>query len=603
MRKQSMLVPLAVLLCVTCTSVQAPTAVNGGDPGFATTNIQVGPVGSLAKAGAVQVINLSKLYISLSSPGQPTIYDAMPLSGNAQTNVTKSYGPLASLVTWTLTATSKDQNDSVVHSGTQTFTVQPKQILSLPVLKLDAAYSMLKASFFPMRPNFTGVELLVNGLHKAGMTFSSAPNATDTATLAYDYFKTNLSQRLKMTVLGTMSGTNTTLYSGDTLINATPGVNATYSVSLQWVGPGLAPPGQATINVVLGAIGTTTIRGVVNLYDFVQIGAGLYHSLYLKNDSSLWACGFNFLGQLGDGTNTSRISPIQITTSVEAISTGGSHSLILKGDSSLWACGNNYSGQLGDGTTTNRNTPVRVTNYIKGIAAGGNHSLILRSDGLSSAFGNNSYGQLGDGTTTNRNTMVPIMNNVKAISAGSMHSLFLKNDGTVWACGFNSYGQLGDGTTTNRTTPVQILTNVLAIAGGLYHSLILKNDGTVWACGFNSYGQLGDGTFTSRNTPVLIMNNVKAISAGNWHSLFLKNDGTVWACGDNSYGQLGDGTTISHNAPIQAMSNVKAMSAGSAWYSFFLKSDGTLWACGYNYYGQLGDGTSINHPVPVQIIF
>jgi hypothetical protein len=107
MRKQSIL-PLAVLLCVTCTRMQAPTAVNGGDPGFAAANIQVGAVGSLAKAGAVQAINLSKLYISLSSPGQPTIYDTMPLSGNAQTNVTKSYGPLASLVTWTLTATSKD---------------------------------------------------------------------------------------------------------------------------------------------------------------------------------------------------------------------------------------------------------------------------------------------------------------------------------------------------------------------------------------------------------------------------------------------------------------------------------------------------------------
>jgi alpha-tubulin suppressor-like RCC1 family protein len=40
---------------------------------------------------------------------------------------------------------------------------------------------------------------------------------------------------------------------------------------------------------------------------------------------------------------------------------GYEFSLILKTDGSLWACGNNEYGQLGDGTTENRLAPVRVS--------------------------------------------------------------------------------------------------------------------------------------------------------------------------------------------------------------------------------------------------
>jgi hypothetical protein len=34
--------------------------------------------------------------------------------------------------------------------------------------------------------------------------------------------------------------------------------------------------------------------------------------------------------------------------------------LALKSDGSIWACGLNFSGQLGDGTNTDRNTPVEI---------------------------------------------------------------------------------------------------------------------------------------------------------------------------------------------------------------------------------------------------
>ena len=62
--------------------------------------------------------------------------------------------------------------------------------------------------------------------------------------------------------------------------------------------------------------------------------------------------GRNNGGELGDGTNTDRISPVQVTglSQATAIAAGLMHSLALKSDGTVHAWGNNYYSQLGDGT-------------------------------------------------------------------------------------------------------------------------------------------------------------------------------------------------------------------------------------------------------------
>ncbi len=91
------------------------------------------------------------------------------------------------------------------------------------------------------------------------------------------------------------------------------------------------------------------------------------------------------------------------------------------------AWGYNYHGQLGDGTNTDRTTPVRVSNLgdVRAIAGGGYHSLALKVDGTVRAWGDNFFGELGDGTNTDRNKPVQVINlsGVRAIAAGSNHSL------------------------------------------------------------------------------------------------------------------------------------------------------------------------------------
>ena len=122
------------------------------------------------------------------------------------------------------------------------------------------------------------------------------------------------------------------------------------------------------------------------------------------------------------------------------------HSLILKNDGTLWGCGYNYYGNLGLGDTTNRNIFTQVTtnaDNIKSVYCGFYHTFILENDSTLWSCGGNSYGQLGLGDTTDRTTFTQItanVNNIKEIYFGIDYTIILKNDGTLWGCGGNSYG-------------------------------------------------------------------------------------------------------------------------------------------------------------------
>ncbi len=380
------------------------------------------------------------------------------------------------------------------------------------------------------------------------------------------------------------------------------------------------------------------VGGAGFLTNVVLVDAKGNHNLALKSNGSVCSWGYNFYGQLGDGTNTNRNTPVQVSglTGGAIIATGDAHSLAFKSDGNIKTWGYNFYGQLGDGTNTNRTTPVQATNItgVLTIGAGNYHSLAVKADGTGRGWGHNGRGQVGNGTTTNQLSPVQVsgLTNAIMIDGGRLHSLAVKSDGTAWAWGANVYGQLGDGTTTQRTTPVQVkgpggvgfLTDVIVVSAGgtlLYgtdgYSLALKSDGTVWAWGENDFGQLGDGTDIDKTTPVQVkglggagfLTDVVAISAGGFHNLALKSDGTVRAWGYNYDGELGDGTTDNYKStPVQVtgpggvgfLTNVVAISAGE-YHSLALKADGTVWAWGSNLSGELGDGTQIERITPVQV--
>ena len=371
-----------------------------------------------------------------------------------------------------------------------------------------------------------------------------------------------------------------------------------------------------------------------------------YHTLALKIDGTVWAWGFNDAGQLGDGTNIDRRTPVQVHGldghgGVRTIVGGGKVNLALMADSTLLAWGQNSEGAVGNGVFDTSGLGVTIPTAVSTttgiaditqIAVGWNHVVALDSNGTVWTWGENTHGQIGDGTTTHRNAPyhLPGLSDVVAVSAGDGHTEVVRSDGTVWTWGDNRYAQLGDGTTSpNRRTPQQVpgLDHVVTVRARNWNSAAITADGTVWVWGDNGQGQCGNGRFGD-NQPVPVeaifpwrSPRMVSVSGGARHAVALRSDGTAWTWGINMSGLIGDNTvstfqpsdpfgngTNDRHTPVQVhgpanvgvLTSIVAVMGGEP-YNFALKSDGTVWAWGNNMFGQLGDGSTVDRPVPVQV--
>jgi alpha-tubulin suppressor-like RCC1 family protein len=110
-----------------------------------------------------------------------------------------------------------------------------------------------------------------------------------------------------------------------------------------------------------------------------------YSCAVLLADGTVYTWGRNLWGGLGDGTTTTRLSPVLVPglPGITQIARGGGFMLAAGAGGAVWAWGLNEDGQPGDGTTTNRLRPVPVPSLtgITQLAASPTHSLALRSDG------------------------------------------------------------------------------------------------------------------------------------------------------------------------------------------------------------------------------
>ncbi len=154
------------------------------------------------------------------------------------------------------------------------------------------------------------------------------------------------------------------------------------------------------------------------LGDVTAIAAGDQDSIALLGNGAVVAWGDNQLGELGDGMEASSDVPVSVCAAgesapcagdlveVRAIAAGDAYGLALLKDGTVDAWGYNYEGELGDGSFTSggcdcSRVPVAVGDLreVTAIAAGedGDDSLALSKDGELLAWGGNYGGGLGDG--------------------------------------------------------------------------------------------------------------------------------------------------------------------------------------------------------------
>lgn len=356
--------------------------------------------------------------------------------------------------------------------------------------------------------------------------------------------------------------------------------------------------------------------GVVTI---AQLCLGNFHTCALTAAGRVWCWGVNWSGQLGDGTKTTRPTPVVVPglTDVKELACGQSHTCALKNDGSVWCWGSNAEGEIGDGTMTDRTVPtaaVGVAN-VKHVTSSHQHTCVLTHGNAVQCWGMNRFGQIGDGTKDSpRRVAVPVTVGFVPIDvvASVVTTCARSSDKRLYCWGDNAYGQLGDGTKTESLSPKLVagVTNVDQVAAGYTHTCARWGD-RVSCWGYNSYGFLGDGTTVEHLTPMPVLDaiggvavtGVAEISGSFNHYCLRKLSGELQCWAWNVYGTLGDGTNFTrlNPVPVKELASVTGVWAGD-WHTCAVAS-GVPYCWGSNGNYQLGDGTATNRWVPTRVAF
>ncbi|NDD92119.1 hypothetical protein EBZ37_08545, partial [bacterium] len=237
---------------------------------------------------------------------------------------------------------------------------------------------------------------------------------------------------------------------------------------------------------------------------YSAISTGYSHACGITTAGALKCWGNNDSGQLGNGDTTNQLLPVPVDegTVFGAVSVGKYNTTCAITTSGTLKCwGANQLGQLGDTTTTSRLTPVSIdgaTRYLE-VAVGSQHTCGITTDYVLKCWGSHGQGQLGVSTAPEW-TASPIVvhsgTSYKSVKAGYYHTCGITSSNELYCWGNNGGGEVGDGSQdTTRTAPVRIDSGVYysALTTGGDHTCGITTSGTLKCWGYDNSGKLGRG--------------------------------------------------------------------------------------------------------------
>lgn len=334
----------------------------------------------------------------------------------------------------------------------------------------------------------------------------------------------------------------------------------------------------------------TIVAGVPEAAIYPQVVANMGFAggsgVRLSN-STVYRWGYDFYGQVGDGSEMTG-SPFVDPTPRLVVAPGGGNLLAafigagslhaLAGVSTVpYGWGQNARGQIGNGVedTLAHPTPAAMTPVLSApasqIVGGEAWTLILKSDSEVFAVGEGVSGNLGDGLAADNalGTMVrnpadtARLSGVRHIWAAGpfdeiigvgLHSIACNSpftdDGRVWCWGNDEAAQCGQGATgTQFNLPKQVkgvggsgfLLDIREVAAGGETSGAISRLGLAYL-----WGRFAGATGGIETAPRQIVHPASrqwvGLHCGGDFQVLVDEDGAIWTRGLNGHGQLGRGT-------------------------------------------------------------
>ncbi|NOT09792.1 MAG: hypothetical protein HOP28_16490 [Gemmatimonadales bacterium] len=293
-----------------------------------------------------------------------------------------------------------------------------------------------------------------------------------------------------------------------------------------------------------------------------------------------------------------------------------SQTCVLSQQGEAYCKGFNFDGEIGDGTKTPRNLPVPVSGgrRFAAIAVGGtSFTCAITTSSELYCWGRSRAGETGFGVSSIEHlvpTLVPGGLRWRSIAAGFRNSCGVTIDKDLYCWGENAWGLVGDGTTTNRPSPTLVpggrKYKTVRLAGNLGCALTTANQPFCW--GLNVRGgvgvEMGLGTFAGISVLTAVSGGQTFIdiAPGSDHVCGLTAGGAIRCWGARGYGNLADGTTDFSMAPVAVSGGRRftQLSAGINSTCGVSASGGEVYCWGRNHSAQHGNGSRNYSLIPTK---